>query len=79
MSHLELNPQDPLDRLERVFASLYALSQLCPRDADEDLPHNLRELFLLLAERLDAAYYALNQERERCTCGQRTRKEEPDA
>jgi hypothetical protein len=79
MSELVLQTDDPLELVERVFASLWAIAQLCPDTPDDALPNNLRLLCLLLAERLDAAYYALNQERERCTCGQRTRKEEPDA
>ena len=69
MSELRLQTNDGLELLERVFASLWAIAQLCSADVDDTLPNNMRLLCLLLAERLDAAYYALNQERARCTCG----------
>jgi hypothetical protein len=75
MSTRVLQTPDPLDLLERVMASLWGIAQLCPDTADNALPNNLRQLCLLVAERLDAAYGGLNQERERCTCGQRTSKE----
>ena len=75
MSQLVLQTDDGLELLERVLASLWAIAQLCPDTADDALPHNMRLLCLLLAERLDAAYHALDQERARCTCGQRPRKD----